>query len=211
MNEELPPKAPVPQFPRHDPATPNFWEVRYREGFSPWDAGGVPACLKRWAAEQSVGSGASILIPGCGSAWEVAFLDDAGFGVSAIDFSASAVAQARAHLGQRSGLVQEADFFGPALPVAGFDFIYERAFLCALPRRLWAPWADRCAQLLRPGGSMVGFFYTDDSERGPPFGLKPGELETLLEPAFERMEQVTPSDSIAVFAGKETWQVWRKR
>jgi SAM-dependent methyltransferase len=211
MNPDDRPVSGAPQFPRHDPASPDFWEVRYRERFSPWDAGGVPACLKEWTAAHTELVSQTVLIPGCGSAWEVAFLDQAGFQVRAIDFSAAAVEAARAHLGPRAALVEEADFFGPALLPASFDLVYERAFLCALPRRLWQDWAARTAELLRPGGLLLGFFFFDDSERGPPFGLKSGELEALLAANFEPLETRIPSDSIAVFAGKERWQVWRKR
>ena len=129
----------------------------------------------------------------------------------AIDFSAAAVAAARATLGEHGDKVREADFFGPVLAPASFDVIYERAFLCALPRRLWHDWASRCASLLVPGGLLAGFFYADDSERGPPFGLKPGELDMLMSPAFDLIESRTPTDSIPVFKGKETWMVWRRR
>lgn len=203
--------AAVPQFPRHDPASPDFWEVRYRERFSPWDAGGVPQCLKDWVVQTPQAGGSSVLIPGCGSAWEVEYLDASGFKVKAIDFSPAAVAAAKAHLGARAGLVHEADFFGPALKAGEFDVLYERAFLCALPRRIWADWSKRSAELLRPGGLLVGFFFADDNERGPPFGLKPGELEALMAPDFDLLESRTPMDSIPVFEGKESWQVWRKR
>lgn len=201
----------MPQFPRHDPATPDFWEVRYREQFSPWDAGGVPQCLKDWVVGNPQARGMNVLIPGCGSAWEVEHFDANGFKVQAIDFSPAAVAAAKAHLGARSHLVIEADFFGPALAAGAFDVIYERAFLCALPRRMWQDWAHRTAELLRPGGRVIGFFFTDDSERGPPFGLKAGELDSLMAPFFELEDTQVPRDSIPVFAGKESWQVWKKR
>lgn len=209
MNESTPP--PPPTFPRHDPATAEFWEVRYREKFSPWDAGTVPASLKHWVARHLDLRGQAVLVPGCGSAWEVAYLDDAGFRVKAIDFSPAAVEAAKRHLGARSALVEEADFFGPALDPSAFDLIYERAFLCALPRRLWRDWAARTIELLRPGGLLIGFFFRDDSERGPPFGLKDGELAGLLAAHCDLLETSVPEDSIAVFAGKESWQVWRKR
>jgi Thiopurine S-methyltransferase (TPMT) len=106
--------------------------------------------------------------------------------------------------------VREADFFSPSLNAESFDAIYERAFLCALPRRMWAAWSTRVAELLPRGGRLFGFFFTDDSERGPPFGLKSGELEALLEESFTREAIAQPKDSIPVFAGKETWQVWRR-
>jgi hypothetical protein len=105
--------------------------------------------------------------------------------------------------------VKKADFF--AFDAAPFDLGYERAFLCALPRRIWPRWAARVGELLRPGGELAGFFYLDDNERGPPFGISKVQLAELLG-AFElREEQAIPeSESIAVFKGKEVWQAWKR-
>ncbi len=65
--------------------------------------------------------------------------------------------------------------------------------------------------MLRPGGRLAGFFYGSDAPGGPPFGLKSGELEALLAPAFARIEDAPVGDSIEVFAGRERWQIWRRR
>ncbi|HEY4999923.1 MAG TPA: hypothetical protein VII36_12295, partial [Usitatibacter sp.] len=99
-------------------------------------------------------------------------------------------------------------------PIAGepFDVVYERAFLCALPRRMWQAWATRIAELIEPGGDLAGFFFFGEGERGPPFPLaSPQELASLLGPAFARVEDAPGADSIPVFSGKERWQVWRRQ
>ena len=66
---------------------------------------------------------------------------------------------------------------------------------------------------MRPGGELAGFFYLDDNERGPPFGISAAALRGLLDPAFE-LEQdlaIPAEQSIPVFKGKEVWQVWKRR
>jgi|SRR5579864_591105 len=193
---------------REDAARPEFWEKRFREGFTPWDAGKAPASLERFLQHEPRGQRA--LIPGCGSGYEVRAFAEASFEVTAIDFTPAAVERAQQVLGPLAGRVRLADFFefDPGDP---FDLVYERAFLCALPRRIWPRYAPRAADLLRPGGRLAGFFYFESGERGPPFGLKPGELETLLEPGFSRVDDSAVADSIPVFAGRERWQVWTKR
>ncbi len=197
----------TPEFPRRDPAEPDFWDLRYGARFAPWDAGRAPERLRAFAA---AGPPGAILVPGCGSAHDVACLAQAGWDVTGIDFSREAVAAARARLGPHAGRVREADFFAP-LPGAPYDAVYERAFLCALPRRRWAAWGARVAELVRPGGVLAGFFYFDAGERGPPFPLHgPAELDGLLGRIFERVEDAPVADSIPVFAGKERWQVWRR-
>jgi Thiopurine S-methyltransferase (TPMT) len=106
-----------------------------------------------------------------------------------------------------TGHARQEDFFSSSLWPQEFNFVYQRAFLCALPRRVWGDWAKRIAELIAPGGRLGGFFYFDESERGPPFELKAGELEGLLSPCFKVIETATSQDSIKLFQGKELWQV----
>ena len=101
--------------------------------------------------------------------------------------------------------------------MAPFDWIFERAFLAALPPRLWPAWAARCAQLLRPGGSLAGFFFVDDAaaepRRGPPFAVTTAEVRGLLGGGFEAVadQPIPAAASAPVFAGRERWQQWRRR
>ena len=200
----------APTFPKQDPAAPEFWNQRFDAAFTPWDQGSVPQSLQTWAREFTAAVPPRVLIPGCGSAWEVRFLLELGWDITAIDFSAAAVAQAQLLLGVQGAHVYEADFFNSDLLQKQFDVIYERAFLCALPRRLWRQWSARIAELIVPGGYLAGFFFSDESPKGPPFGLQPGELEALLEVHFKRRQMHIPADSVPVFAGKESWQVWER-
>ncbi len=190
---------------KEDPAGAAFWEKRYREQFTPWDAGRVPDMTQTFITALAPAS--RVLIPGCGSAYEARAFAEAGHDVIAVDFSEAALEAARGVLGEWAHCLKHGDFFTTDFG-SPFDVVYERAFLCALPRRAWPNYATRVAELLRPGGVLAGFFFWDESERGPPFGLKPGELEALLDNAFNRSADVAVTDSIPVFQGKERWQVW---
>jgi len=199
----------TPTFPKRDPATAEFWDLRYAARFVPWDAGRVPADFQAFVAAQPVPL--RVLVPGCGSGWEVRFLAERGWPVVGLDFSAGALAAARPVLGPFADRVREGDVFQP-IAEEPFQLVYERAFLCALPRRLWPDWAERMAALVVPGGMLAGYFFIDAAERGPPFPLhSDDELRDLLEPAFERLEDRPVGDSLPVFAGKERWQLWRRR
>lgn len=178
----------------------------------PWDKGGVPQALQEFVrrAERTLVT----LIPGCGIGYEAAFLAQAGWDVTAIDFSPAAVASARAAIGVWGKHVVEADFF-QYQPQRTLDLIYERAFLCALPAAMRADIVARWAALLPAGGLLAGFFYTDNSPerslKGPPFSIQADELQALISPYFQLLEDTGVDDSIAAFAGKERWQVWRRR
>jgi len=199
----------VPRFPRSDPASPEFWEMRYRAAFTPWDAGAVPAPLRDFAAAHPPAG--PVLVPGCGTGHDVRFLAEAGFDVLGVDFSRAALDAAAPVLGPHAARVRQADFFAPGLE-GPWDLVYERAFLCSLPRRHWARWAARVAELLAPGGLLAGFFFFGDGDRGPPFPLRDREeLDGLLAGAFAQAADLPVEESVPVFAQRERWQVWRKR
>jgi len=191
-----------------DSSKPDFWDTRYRQNVTPWDAGRVPVALERFTARHAARGAA--LVPGCGTGYEVRRLAQAGFQVTAIDFSEAALEAARRELGPLAHLLRRADFFGFEGDETKFDAIYERALLCALPRRVWTDWAGRVAQLLRPGGLLFGVFFFDANPKGPPFGIAPEALDALLAANFTRTEDEPVEDSLPVFAGKERWQVWRR-
>jgi SAM-dependent methyltransferase len=195
-----------PTFENRNPNSPGFWDERFEQRFMPWDQAGVPEAFKTFVAGRAP---QNVLIPGCGSAYEALYLAERGFNVRAIDFSPSAVAAARAQLGARADIVEEADFFAFQPPFAP-DWIYERAFLCALPKDRWADYAARMAELLKPGAVLAGFYFLGSTPKGPPFGIERKELDALLTPYFELVEEHEVSHSIAVFAGRERWFTWRR-
>jgi thiopurine S-methyltransferase len=190
-----------------NPTLPDFWDKRFRDKVTPWDAGRVPQALQAFAEAQ--GGTLRVLIPGCGSGYEARYLCELGWTVTALDFSAAAIEAARAPLGPHAHCLRQADFFHFDADVP-YDLIYERAFLCALPRRLWPDYAQRAAQLLTPAGRLAGFFFFSDEPKGPPFGTSPAELTQLLGAHFELIEDQAVEDSIPVFRGRERWQVWRR-
>ena len=203
-----PDQSAAPAFATRDPSQADFWTERFDRRFTPWERHGVPQRLREFVLAAPVPL--STFIPGCGSGHDVGFLADAGWEVCAIDFSAAAVATAHAQLGSHAARVRQADFFAydPPQPL---DLIYERAFVCALPRALWPRIIERYAAHLPSGALLAGFFFFDTAPKGPPFGASAGVLEALLMPAFERIDDQPVPDSIAAFAGRERWQVWRRR
>jgi SAM-dependent methyltransferase len=192
-----------------DSAEADFWDTRYRQGVTPWDAGRVPPRLAQWLANQPIGQ--RVLIPGCGSGYEVKLFAQRGDDVIGIDFAEGALDAARRTLGKLADRVRKADFFAFAAPP--FDLVYERTFMCALPPRERGRWARRIAELVRAKGLLAGFFFLADKERGPPFGIAARELHALLDGAFARVEDeaVPPEQSVPVLAGHERWQVWKRR
>src|SRR5687767_11041400 len=94
-----------------NPTTADFWNTRYASARTPWDYGAVPPPLARYLATHP-GRGLRVLIPGCGSGYEIAAFARAGYLVTAVDFSTAAVARARQNVGPAlADRVIEGDFF----------------------------------------------------------------------------------------------------
>lgn len=184
---------------------PEFWDVRYASGETPWDFHGVPAALREFLETSQPGS---VLIPGCGSGYEVRAFDEAGWKVTAIDFSPVAVERARSELGALASCVVQGDFFTHDFGGKRFDVIYERTFLCALPPNLWPAYVKRMTQPLRPGGKLVGIFLYGEENDPPPYPLTPDKTRELFEGSFSLIRTLPVLDSLPLFAGKELWQEW---
>jgi SAM-dependent methyltransferase len=188
---------------------PDFWTARYVAGRMPWDFGGVPAALQSFLARWTVPT--RVLIPGCGSGYEVAAFHAAGHDVTAIDFSPAAVEQAKKVLGSLAGKVILGDFFSHDFGEQRFAVMYERTFLCSMTPSRWRDYANRAADLLSPGGRLIGvFLYGQKAGSGPPFPLTVSETQQLFKPRFELVVSEPVSDSLPLFRDMERWQEWRK-
>lgn len=110
-----------------------FWTKRWESGKTPWDLGGVPPALAAYLHRTHTATTA--LIPGCGTGYEVRAFHEMGYDVSAIEFSAPAVAHAREVLGLLGERVIHGNFFKHEFAGKQFGLIYERGFLCPRRRR----------------------------------------------------------------------------
>jgi protein-L-isoaspartate O-methyltransferase len=192
-----------------DSNQPDFWTVRYAAGKTPWDFGGVPSALKSFLERSSVPG--RILIPGCGSGYEVQAFHAAGYDVSAIDFSPAAVNQAKRVLGVLAEQVILGDFFTHDCGQCRFDFIYERTFLCSMTPSRWPEYVNRMADLLLPKGRLIGvFLYGQRPSSGPPFPLTEPEAEQLFKKRFKLVRSEAITDSLPLFRDMEKWQEWLK-
>lgn len=135
-----------------------FWEERYRNRQTAWDRGDVSPQLSAWLADGRLAP-CRIVVPGCGSGWEVAELARRGFEVTALDYAESAVERTRALLDRErlSADVLQADVlhWRPDIP---FDAAYEQTCLCALHPDHWVEYARQLHAWLRPAGRLYALF-----------------------------------------------------
>jgi SAM-dependent methyltransferase len=154
-----------------------FWQARFETGTTPWDRGAASPQLLRWRDEGVFTAGSTVLVPGCGSGWEVAELAAAGVAVTGLDYAAAAVDRSKQHLAERGlqAQVLQADVlqWSPTAPV---DAVYEQTCLCALHPDHWTAYAAQLHAWLKPGGRLLALFMQapaagapDGFVTGPPY------------------------------------------
>lgn len=181
----------------------DFWEDRWQQKQTGWDMNQVSPPLKAYV-DTLVNKQQSILIPGCGNAYEAEYLMHAGFtNVTVIDIAPTLVQSLLQRLGQYAGKELTlicGDFF----KLEGkYDLILEQTFFCALSPSLRRAYVEKMHSLLAPGRKLVGLLFDKQFEGGPPFGGNKEEYLQLFSDLFEIDKMEPCYNSIAPRAGSE--------
>jgi SAM-dependent methyltransferase len=182
----------------------DYWTQRYLNKDTGWDIGYVSTPIKEYV-DQLTNKNISILIPGCGNAYEAAYLLEQGFNnVTVIDISEMLTTKLKErfypHFNQQLRIVT-GDFFKLN---DKFDLIMEQTFLSALPPALRNDYAKHMQALLNPNGKLAGILFDHDFEKeGPPFGGNKKEYGDLFAKYFHIKTLEPCYNSIAARAGTE--------
>ncbi|KAL4807303.1 S-adenosyl-L-methionine-dependent methyltransferase [Aspergillus unguis] len=120
----------------------------------------------------------------------------------------------------------QGDFFDNAwrtneldLHEGSFDLVYEYTFLCALHPSQRLRWAERMAELLKPGGMLICLefpMYKDPELPGPPWGVNGVHWEILGSGEegggkFTRRVYYKPERTFEVGKGTDWISVWERK
>jgi len=169
------------------------WEGRYRDGAAGWERAGLNPSFTAWR-ESGTLAPCRILVPGAGRSPEPVALAEAGFDVTLVDASPTAVATQRARMERLhvKAQVTQADLllWDPPTP---FDAIYDQACLCALPPAIWPAYTARLHRWLRPGGGLFILFTQSTRAGGPPFHCDLGQMRELFPDAMWIWPETLPA------------------
>lgn len=175
------------------PLNANYWDNQYINGEIGWDLGAVSPPIKNYV-DAIANKNISILIPGCGNAYEAAYLVNQGFtNVTLIDISSTLVEKLREQFGEAPIRILHGDFFEHQ---GAYDLILEQTFFCALNPSLRERYAAKMHQLLNPGGKLAGLLFNKEFEKqGPPFGGNKADYKELFSPMYVllQMDECTTS------------------
>jgi SAM-dependent methyltransferase len=160
-----------------------YWSGRYEANTAQWDLGQVSSPIKNYI-DQLTDKNCRILIPGCGNAYEAAYLLEKGFtDISLIDIAPNLVDTLKKRYANNTSIkIILGDFFELNQP---FNLIIEQTFFCALPPTLRPAYVDKMKSLLKPNGKLVGLLFDRNFEGGPPFGGSKTAYIHLFESDFK--------------------------
>lgn len=187
-----------------------FWDNRYLMDQTGWDMGELSPPLKGYF-DQLKDKSIRILIPGCGNAYEAAYLMEMGFeDLTLIDISGVLVKALKRKLVKYDGKrlhIFEGDFFAH---MGSYDLIIEQTFFCALNPLLRKQYVARMHDLLKPGGKLVGLLFNRVFEGGPPFGGSASEYQNLFIQQWNIKTLEPCYNSIPPRAGNELFFIVQK-
>lgn len=181
-----------------------YWSERYKSGQTQWDAGAITTPLQAYF-NSLINRDLRILIPGGGNGYEAAYLHEQGFReVYLVDISPIPLQHfARKHPSFPKEHLLEKDFF--ALNGA-FDIMVEQTFFCALHPSRRPEYGRKAAELLVPGGRLVGVLFNEPlNEEHPPFGGNKAEYLHYFKPYFNIWKMELCYNSIKPREGRELW------
>ncbi len=169
------------------PLNASTWDGRWVEGNTPWDMGGPSPPMVAAIEAGLLTAPGRLLVPGVGAGHDARFLASRGFDVTGIDLSVTAVGKARALAAEAEIELafEVADLLALPASFRDFDAVFEHTCFCAIDPVLRDDYVNAVADVLRPGGALLGVFFVFTAEQGPPFGASEEELRDRFSRRFE--------------------------
>lgn len=195
------------------------WNSRYESGDTPWEKGHAAPPLLEILEKigTEIWGGGTILVPGCGSGHDVRALAAAGLCPLGVDLAPLAIAAAGSHPKAGREAYELADFLDPEWRTGNtFSAIWEHTCFCAIHPSRRDDYAKACADLIAPGGCLIGVFYLTpqspgEENEGPPFNSTITEIESRFTKWFEREHGWVPEITYPGREGQEWLAVFRRK
>lgn len=188
----------------------DYWSSRYLNNNTVWDMGKVSPPLKEYF-EQLTNKSISILVPGCGNAYEAEYLLEKGFkNITLIDISPVLVNKLKKQFSDF--LYKEiniicGDFFTLNQT---FDLVVEQTFFCAIDPLLRTNYANKMYELLNENGKLIGVFFNRTFDAGPPYSGSKAEYHLLFKDKFQIKTMDECYNSINPRKGSELFVILQK-
>ncbi len=163
------------------PLNADYWDNQYKINEIGWDLQQVSPPLKTYI-DQLENKNISILIAGCGNAYEAEYLYSQGFhNITLVDISQTLINSLTEKYKNTTIKVVFQDIFEHS---GKYDLILEQTLFCAIDPSLRTKYVTTMHNLLTENGKLVGLLFEKQFENGPPFGGCKCQYEPIFEPYF---------------------------
>lgn len=164
------------------PLNAEYWDNQYTSNETGWDLKGVSPPLKAYI-DQLDNKKTSILIAGCGNAYEAEYLYSLGFeNITLVDISKTLTDILKEKFKNTTIKIIHQDIFEHK---GKYDLILEQTLFCAIDPSLRKKYVATMSDLLTEKGKLVGLLFNCEFEKqGPPFGGNQEEYLKLFSPYF---------------------------
>jgi len=194
----------------------DWWEQLYQAKRTPWDLGKPAPPLVTYLKSPYAPQPGRIAVPGCGRGHDCLPFLASGFEVTGIDFAPSAV-QATYQKFQQVGMsgtkgyLLERNVFDIHEYDNYYDYVLEHCFFPAIDPSRRRTYVYTIADLLKPGGKLIGLWWLQESKSGPPFPLTKHDIYDLFDSRFTIDIAYAPNDSFPQRRDAELLTVMTKR
>lgn len=197
------------QPPTFDIDSPEFWELCYQQGKTPWEYGRHAPPLETFMKSPYRLPPGRIGVLGCGTGYDALFLAQLGYEVVGIDFAQSAINATHqkflnAGLAGKSAYLLKRNIFDLHEYNQYFDSIFEHTCFCSLDPVHRRRYMYTTRDILKPGGKLLALWWIGEREGGGlPFSVTKDEIFDLYDGVFSFDIVYEPQDSFPADQGKE--------
>lgn len=145
-------------------------------------------------------------IVGSGLGNDALLFTQRGFEVTGFDFVEAAVVgatEATRDAGLSARFLQRDIFELGKEFVNQFDYVVEHTCYCAIDPTRRDEYVQAVAEILKPGGHLIGLFWCHARQGGPPFGSDAEKVRDRFTPKFEILNFELAQNSIKSRQGQE--------
>ncbi|SEH08804.1 thiopurine S-methyltransferase [Candidatus Venteria ishoeyi] len=179
-----------------------FWHQRWEAGKIGFHQADINVYLQKYWHQLDLPAQSQVFVPLCGKTLDMLWLLEQGLEVIGIETSETAIEDFFSENGltptiQSQGAFQcwqqdqlcllQGDFFALETDdLQGFNAVYDRASLVALPPAMRQQYAEKMAQLLPPDTPilLISMEYPQTQMDGPPFSVTESEIKQLYAQNF---------------------------
>jgi len=191
-----------------------FWDSIYQNKKAGWDLKSSTPVFQRILKEKKIIKSCKLLILGSGYGYDAIDAAKAGYEVTGVDFSPSAISFAKKLAKKKNVNVDfiQNDFFKfEADNSSGFDAVYDYVTYCAINPTRREEYAKLIKSLLKCDGVFIALWFpVEERESGPPFGINLEETESIFSRFLKLKSSSIEKDTIKPRMGREVLQIYKK-